>query len=342
MVGRAYVARTKENVPLVCIRPKVSVLIVTYNHHKWIAQAIESVLAQKVTFAIEVVIGDDFSTDGTRDLIEGYAARYPGVIRLNCQDRRPEGIPGRVNQVTTLEACQGEFIAFLDGDDFWTDPGKLAHQVSVLEARSEIVGVAHDALILHEEGTRDKKTRFFSDLTLEDHGGAIRVSLRDIIVSPPFHTSTWMVRSECLRLLPVWYDKIPAGDWGLFAIAGFRGDMLVEREIRSVYRRHRGSMLAQLTHSRTSERSHWHRKSFQIIADAFPNAERTAKWRRVDARSKLNEAVDQRGLLRAFVQFAVLFGVHDRKRLIGMIWRPRMLAEKVTETLYRLLQARAG
>jgi glycosyltransferase involved in cell wall biosynthesis len=341
MTGRTGVSSGKTCSGLVCIRPKVSVLIVTYNQHEWIAQAVESALAQKVDFDIEIVIGDDFSTDGTREIVESYAARYPGVIRLNRQDRRPEGIPGRVNQVTTLEACRGEFIAFLDGDDFWTDPGKLAHQVDLLEATPGIVGVAHDALILHEGGSQDRKI-CFSGLAFEDHGGATRVGLRDIIVSPAFQTSTWMVRSECVRPLPDWYNRIPAADWGLFAIAAFHGDMLVEQVARSVYRRHGRSILAQLINARTSERSRWHQQSFQMIASAFPNAERTARWRLVHARSKLNEAVEQRRLLRTVIRFAVLFGTHDRKRLIGMISRPRMLAERISSTLHRLFQSSTG
>src|SRR6187402_281533 len=159
------------------IRPKVSVLIVTYNQRPWIAQAIESALAQQVCFDIEIIIGDDCSTDGTREIVKSYAARHPDVIRLNLLDCHPDGIPGRVNQVSTLKACRGELIAFLDGDDFWTDPGKLAHQVSLLEADPSIVGVAHDALILRDGGAPDDRSRF-SALAFEDHAGATRVSLR--------------------------------------------------------------------------------------------------------------------------------------------------------------------
>ena len=321
-------------------RPKVSVLIVTYNQRQWIAQAIDSALAQYVDFDMEIVIGDDFSSDGTREIVESYAALHPGIIRLNLQNRRPDGVPGRVNQVTTLEACRGEFIAFLDGDDYWTDPGKLAHQVELLEANPEIVGAAHDAVILFEDGSADVGL-CFSNLAFEDHGGAPRVGLRDIIVSPPFQTSTWMVRSACVGLLPDWYKDIPAADWGLFAIAARHGDMLVETAARSVYRKHGGSILAQLIDARASERNRWHRKSFRMIAEAFPDAERTARWRLIDARSRLNEAVDQRWLVTAFVVFIVLFTAYDRRRLFGMISRPGALAEKIGSTLRRSLRSKA-
>lgn len=322
-------------------RPKVSVLIVTYNQRDWIGQAIESALAQQVGFNIEIVIGDDCSTDGTRQIVESYAARHPDVIRLNLLDRHPDGIPGRVNQVTTLKACRGEFIAFLDGDDFWTDTGKLAHQVRLLEADPSIVGVAHDALILRDGESQDERFRF-SALAFEDHAGAARVSLRDIIVSPPFHTSTWVVRSACVGHLPDWYDEIPAADWGLFAIAAQHGDMLIEPVARSVYRKHEGSILAQLIDARASERNRWHRKSFRMIADAFPGADRTPRWRLVDARSKLNEAVDQRQLWAACVGFVILFGGYDRRRLINMIFSPTVFVGRIGATLRRTLRLRVA
>lgn len=320
--------------------PKVSVLIVTYNQHAWIGQAIESALAQQVDFDIEIVIGDDCSTDGTRAIVEAYAERYPDVIRLKLQDQHPAGIPGRVNQVTTLEACRGEFVAFLDGDDFWTDTGKLAHQVALLEANPTIVGVAHDALILRE-GVAAVSGLRFSDLAFEDHGGAGIVGLREMIVSPPFQTSTWMVRSSAVRPLPDWYDKIPAADWGLFAIAAQHGDMLVETAVKSVYRKHEGSILAQLIDARAAERNRWHRTSFRMIADAFPAAERTARWRLIDARSRLNEAVDQRRFLEAAIGFVVLFGAHDHKRLVGMIFKPRLLGRRIKATLHRAVHSKA-
>ena len=210
-----------------------------------------------------------------------------------------------------------------------------------MEADLGISGVAHDALIVHE-GDMNDQSLHFSNLAFEDHGDAARVGLHDMMVSPPFQTSTWMVRSNCVLPLPDWYDKIPAADWGLFAIAASHGDMLVEKVARSAYRKHGRSILAQLIDARASERNSWHRKSFRIIADAFPHAERTARWRLVHARSRLNAAVDQRRLLTAVVGFVVLFGAHDRKRLIGMISRPRTLSRRIRSTLRRSINSKAA
>ena len=314
--------------------PKVSVLIVTYNQHAWIGQAIESALMQDVDFPFEIVIGDDFSTDGTRAIVEGYRDRHPDIIRLNQQSAHPAGVPGRVNQVTTLQACRGRFIAFLDGDDFWTDPGKLAGQVAALEGDPALSGVAHDALILYEGVAGDSRARF-SELAFEDHAMRDRVGLCDLMTSPAFQTSTWMVRAEAVRTLPDWYAAIPAADWGLFAIAAEHGDTLVECEPRSVYRRHASSILAQLGRERAAERNRWHRQSFLAISRAFPHAVRTAAWKRVAARSRLNENVDRGRLVRAAIDFVVLFGVHDRSRIPKLLADPMALFVRVRSTLGR-------
>ena len=110
---------------------KVSVAVVTYNHHRFIEQAIESVLAQKLDVDWELVVGDDCSTDGTTELLLQLRDRFPDRIRLilhdvNSNDR------GRTNFRNTLSACKGEYIAYLDGDDYWTDENKLSVQVDYL------------------------------------------------------------------------------------------------------------------------------------------------------------------------------------------------------------------
>lgn len=111
--------------------PLVSVCMTTYNHAPYIAEAIESVLSQRTSFAVELVIGEDCSTDRTLDLCRGYAARYPGRIRLITGERN---VGWRVNYRRTFEACRGKYVAYCDGDDWWCDENKLQCQVDRLEA----------------------------------------------------------------------------------------------------------------------------------------------------------------------------------------------------------------
>lgn len=108
----------------------VSVFMLTYNHEKYIRQAIESILMQKVNFRYEIVIGEDASPDGTRHIVQEYARKYPDIVRAYC---RKKNIGAIRNSISTFKKCTGKYIAFLEGDDFWNDENKLQTQIDFLE-----------------------------------------------------------------------------------------------------------------------------------------------------------------------------------------------------------------
>ena len=110
--------------------PLVSVCITTYNHEKFISQAIESVLCQRTTFGVEVVIGEDCSTDNTLAICRQYEAQYPDIVRIIASEHN---IGMHANYRRTIEACRGKYIAMCDGDDWFTDENKLQIQVEELE-----------------------------------------------------------------------------------------------------------------------------------------------------------------------------------------------------------------
>ena len=111
--------------------PLVSVCMTTYNHEPYIAEAIESVLAQQTSFGVELVVGEDCSTDRTAAICREYAAKYPDRIRLVTS---PENVGWRANYRRTFEACRGKYVAYLDGDDWWCDPRKLQMQADLMES----------------------------------------------------------------------------------------------------------------------------------------------------------------------------------------------------------------
>ena len=111
--------------------PLVSVCMTAYNHAPYIGRAIEGVLSQRTTFAVELVLSDDCSPDGTGAICRDYAARYPDRIRLLTGD---VNVGMRANYRRTIEACRGRYVAMCDGDDWWCDPLKLQRQVEALEA----------------------------------------------------------------------------------------------------------------------------------------------------------------------------------------------------------------
>ena len=112
----------------------VSVCMITYNHEKYIAQAIDSVIMQKTNFDYEIVIGEDCSTDRTREIVLEYKTKHPDKIKLLLQEKN---VGMMQNFIDTLKACSGKYIALLEGDDYWTDPNKLQEQVDFLEANPE-------------------------------------------------------------------------------------------------------------------------------------------------------------------------------------------------------------
>ncbi len=128
--------------------------MITYNHEKYIAQAIESALMQKTNFDYEIVIGEDCSTDGTREIVKYYAEKYPEKIRAIFNEKNLGMIPNFIN---TLNKCRGKYIAMLEGDDYWTDPYKLQKQVDFLESHPDYGLVHTDCDLIHAKG---RKTYF--------------------------------------------------------------------------------------------------------------------------------------------------------------------------------------
>jgi glycosyltransferase involved in cell wall biosynthesis len=116
-------------------RPDISVGVVTYNHEPYLAQALDSVLEQDVSCSYEIVVYEDCSTDNTRQIALAYQRRFPDRIRVLYSERNL-GVAENVRR--GLPSCRGRYIAGLDGDDFWTDQGKLQKQFEALEARPEI------------------------------------------------------------------------------------------------------------------------------------------------------------------------------------------------------------
>ncbi len=130
--------------------PYLSVVFITYNHERYIREALDSVLMQETDFPFEIVVGEDCSTDHTRDILNEYKEKYPDRIRLLYRDRNL-GRP-TLNVYQTAMECRGKYIAFLEGDDFWTDPEKLKKQVHFLEEHDEYEAVTHASRLVGEDG----------------------------------------------------------------------------------------------------------------------------------------------------------------------------------------------
>jgi glycosyltransferase involved in cell wall biosynthesis len=120
-------------------KPVVSICCITYNHEKFIEDALDSFLMQETDFPFEIVIDDDCSTDNTPNIIKKYKEKFPNIINENLRNKN---VGPNKNFIENLKRSKGEYIAICDGDDYWTDPLKLKKQVNFLEKNDEY-GLVH-------------------------------------------------------------------------------------------------------------------------------------------------------------------------------------------------------
>lgn len=132
-------------------KPSVSVIVTTYNHREFIGHCLDSVQAQRVDFGLEVLVFDDASTDGTVDILLGYAERHPDTFRLVLNKENQFGL-GKSNPKEKYDLCRGDFIARIDGDDYWSDPQKLSKQRSFLLQNPEYVLSFHRDILVDQSG----------------------------------------------------------------------------------------------------------------------------------------------------------------------------------------------
>lgn len=141
---------------------KVTVVILTYNHESYIAKALNSVLEQDLDASVQVLVADDGSVDNTINIVKEYSQRYPEVFTVLNGDKN-KGV--RINILNCLSEIKGEYIAILDGDDFWSDLQKLQKQINFLDTHPDFNGVFHDAEIVHIDNAQEllfEKKRYYS------------------------------------------------------------------------------------------------------------------------------------------------------------------------------------
>jgi glycosyltransferase involved in cell wall biosynthesis len=209
---------------------KVSVLVTTYNHEKYIARALDSVLMQKTNFEYEIIIGEDRSTDQTRSIVLDFQRWNPGKIRL-VLPQETLGVGGNRVFAQTFELAKGEYVALLDGDDYWTSPKKLQKQVEFLDLHPDCALCFHNALRIYEDGSRAALPCNFS--------GQKPISvLEDIVQSNFIGGCTPMLRKDVTGHLPEWYYNLPHGDWSLYILCAQHGKIGYIDEILGIYRIH--------------------------------------------------------------------------------------------------------
>ncbi|MGB3587753.1 MAG: glycosyltransferase family A protein [Tunicatimonas sp.] len=246
--------------------PKVSVSIITYNHEKYIERTILSVLKQRANFDYEIIIGDDYSTDGTREILQTYQQQYPDIIQLVLHPQRYEGVPGRLNNITNLYACRGQYVAMLDGDDYWISEGKLQTQVDFLDQHPDYVLTFHDAKVVSEDNESD--TYYYSEKKQNPHQGTT-FTQEQVAKKWFIQTSTMLFRNHLIGEFPDWFWQICSADHAI--------QLLITRYGKAKYLNNLESV--RWVHSHSFNNTYWRDKLIQnelmisdllIFSENFP------------------------------------------------------------------------
>lgn len=208
----------------------VSIECNSYNHEKFIAEALDSMLMQKTDFAYEILIHDDASTDRTAEIIRGYERKYPDIIKPIYQTENQYSKDNPVDWFS-YERAQGKYMAVCEGDDYWTDPEKLQRQVDYMEAHPECSMCVHAA----------EKVSAITKKTVS----AIRPSQKDKIFSVEeviegggelFATNSILYSRERIPEYPDYYLNAAIGDYPLVICGALSGTVYYMDRNMSVYR----------------------------------------------------------------------------------------------------------
>lgn len=213
----------------------------TYNHERYVADAIESVLSQQTSFPFELLITEDCSTDSTRKIIHSFRDRHPDRIGLLLS-------PVNLNDNSVLSrgvlAAKGCYVALLDGDDWWTSPDKLQKQVDFLDRRPDCSICFHNVQVVYEGGgVRPHPYHLdYPSHRISAPMPAAISGLSDLVKGNFIQTCSVMLRAKALQGIPSWYVDLPIGDWPLYILYAQNGTIGYLDEILAAYRVHHGGL----------------------------------------------------------------------------------------------------
>lgn len=208
----------------------VSICCLSYNHEHYLADAIESFLSQQTDFSFEVLIHDDASTDRSAAIIKEYEEKYPHIIKAIYQTENQHS-QGVLVDLLNQERARGKYLAYCEGDDYWTDPTKLQRQVDYMEAHPDCSMCVHAASTVSalkkrvisdvRPGMGDK------DLTIEEiiEGGGEFIATNSILLS-----------KEKIEPLPEFYHRAVVGDYPLVIYGALQGVVHYMDRNMSAYR----------------------------------------------------------------------------------------------------------
>ncbi|WP_404436708.1 glycosyltransferase family 2 protein [Stutzerimonas chloritidismutans] len=215
--------------------PLLSIVCLTYNHAAFLRETLDGFLRQRTDFAFEIIVHDDASTDGTAVIIREYAARYPNVIKPIYQqvNQYRLGVPFSTR---LFGQARGKYIAYCEGDDYWTDPRKLQIQVDFLERHPDYVMTYHDAFMFNSQGvvrSPDMQGKYRKDATA-----------RELMQARPISTLTVCFRN-LVHELPPELHGVEVLDICWWSLLGAHGKgKFIEAIKPAAYRVHEGGIFS--------------------------------------------------------------------------------------------------
>ena len=214
---------------------ELTVLTMTYNHKNYIAECMDSVLAQQTSFPVRYVVLDHHSTDGTAEIVAAYAAKHPSIQPVLLSHRRPSE-----NVMGLFLRCRTRYAALCDGDDYFIDPLKLQKQIDFLESHSHCALCFHPVAVVFEDG---QEPGIFPSRDMLPRGIHEEYYLTDLFKGNMIQTNSVVYRWRFRKGMPEWFrpDLCP-GDWYWHLLHAEMGKIGFLPEAMSVYRRHASAL----------------------------------------------------------------------------------------------------
>ena len=220
----------------------VSINCTTYNHEMYIADAIESFLMQQTNFDYEILIGEDCSTDNTKEIVEALAKKHPDKIRIITSSGN---VGARKNSMRLLENSEGKYIAECEGDDYWTDPYKLQKQMDYMVSHPNCSMSFHASEII-------KAPNHATGMIVKPYNQSRKSTVEDIIIGGGgfFATGSMVYLKKVMENPPQFYVDAPVGDYPMQMILASQGYAYYIDENMAAYRSGvKGSWTDRMTNS---------------------------------------------------------------------------------------------
>ncbi|MDA8587068.1 glycosyltransferase [Rhodobacteraceae bacterium] len=220
---------------------KISICTIAFNHADFLVQCIEGFLKQKCDFRVEIIIHDDASTDGTTEILNNYAARFPELIIPIYQTSNQYSKGVNPYYAYVFPRSRGEYIAICDGDDFWDDPDKLARQVTFLDEHPKTAITYGRVKAITDDG----------EIEPYRSGRESNLSADELKLGPAINTLTACFRNIFHDPPPPFIRSSPIGDMTIWAQLGYvGGGTFLPELLPAGYRLHQGGVFSLQTKSK--------------------------------------------------------------------------------------------